>query len=62
MGAEEGAAEEGQADAGADIDLLEDEDEAIGDRIMEVGPHSPSPIENQTTDGGCFFATRRQIS
>merc|ERR1712243_240316 len=34
MGAEEGAVEEGQADAGADIDLLED-DEAIGDRIME---------------------------
>ena len=38
MGGEEGAVEEGQADAGADIDLLEDEDEAIGDRIMEVGP------------------------
>merc|ERR1712243_484014 len=35
MGAEEGAVEEGQADAGADIDLLEDEDEAIGDRIMK---------------------------
>ena len=25
------------AEAGAEIDLLEDEDEAVGDRIMEVG-------------------------
>ena len=33
MGGEDPAA----AEAGAEIDLLEDEDEAVGDRIMEVG-------------------------
>ena len=54
MGGEEGAVEEGQADAGADIDLLEDEDEAIGDRIMEVGPHCASPLENLRIDVGCY--------
>ena len=36
MGGDE-AEDPAAADAGSDIDLLEDEDEAIGDRIMEVG-------------------------
>ena len=36
MGGEE-AEDPAAAEAGSDIDLLEDEDEAIGDRIMEVG-------------------------
>ena len=36
MGGDE-AEDPAAAEAGSDIDLLEDEDEAIGDRIMEVG-------------------------
>ena len=36
MGGEE-VEDPAAAEAGSDIDLLEDEDEAIGDRIMEVG-------------------------
>ena len=36
MGGEE-SEDPAAAEAGSDIDLLEDEDEAIGDRIMEVG-------------------------
>ena len=35
MGGEE-SEDPAAAEAGSDIDLLEDEDEAIGDRIMEV--------------------------
>ena len=39
MGGEE-AEDPAAAEAGSDIDLLEDEDEAIGDRIMEVRAQS----------------------
>ena len=56
MGGEE-SEDPAAAEAGSDIDLLEDEDEAIGDRIMEVGAYRKPHNSLQLLL--CTHATRR---